>query len=311
MNELVTVFGGGGFLGRYVAQALLSAGARVRIAERDPSDAFFLKPLGALGQTQFVAADVTRAESAVKAARGSTAVINLVGILKGDFQRVHVDGARNAAAAARIAGARAFVQLSAIGADPKAPSAYGRTKAEGESAASKEFPGATIVRPSIIFGPEDDFVNRFAAMARMAPVLPVVRPGVKFQPVWVADVARAVAAAALDPRMHGGNIYELGGPETLTMEALNAWIAQAIGRKRTLLPVPDSLARAMARYAGWLPGAPITWDQWLMLQKDNVVSPGMSGFDAFGISPTPLAAVAPGWLVQYRRHGRFGSKSVA
>jgi NADH dehydrogenase len=148
-------------------------------------------------------------------------------------------------------------------------------------------------------------------MARMAPVLPVVRPGVKFQPVWVADVARAVAAAALDPRVHGGNIYELGGPETLTMEALNAWIAQAIGRKRTLLPVPDSLARAMARYAGWLPGAPITWDQWLMLQKDNVVSPGMSGFDAFGISPTPLAAVAPGWLVQYRRHGRFGSKSVA
>ena len=311
MDELVTVFGGGGFLGRYVAQALLKAGARVRVAERDPSGSFFVKPLGGLGQTQFVAADVTRAESAVKAARGSTAVINLVGILNGDFRRVHVDGARNAAAAARAVGARAFVQVSAIGADPEAESAYGRSKGEGEAAARDAFPGATIIRPSILFGPEDRFVNRFAAMARMAPVLPVIRPDVKFQPAWVADVARAIAAAALDPLAHSGKTYELGGPETLSMAALNAWIGEATGRRRTLLPVPDAVAGAMARWTGWLPGAPISWDQWLMLQKDNVVSPGAAGFEAFGIGPAPLAAVAPGWLVQYRRHGRFGTKSAA
>lgn len=311
MDELVTVFGGGGFLGRYVAQALLKAGARVRIAERDPSDAFFVKPLGGLGQTQFVAADVMRAESAAKAARGSTAVINLVGILKGDFRRVHVDGARNVAAAARLVNARSLVHVSAIGADPEAQSAYGRTKGEGEAAVRGEFPGATIIRPSAIFGPEDRFVNRFAGLARLAPVLPVIRPEVKFQPVWVADVARAVAAAALHPMKHGGQLYELGGPEALSMEALNGWIAKATGRTRTLLPVPDSLARAMARYGGWLPGAPLSWDQWLMLQNDNVVSPGAVGFDAFGIDPSPLAAVAPGWLVQYRRHGRFGAGSVA
>lgn len=311
MDELVTVFGGGGFLGRYVVQALLKAGARVRIAERNPSDAFFVKPLGDLGQTQFVAADVTRAESAAKAARGSAAVINLVGILKGDFRRVHVDGARNAAAAAAQVGAKAFVQLSAIGADPQAPSAYGRTKGEGEAMAREHFPAATIIRPSILFGPEDKFVNRLAGMVRMLPVLPVIRPGARFQPVWVADVARAAAAAALDPLAHGGKTYELGGPETLSMAALNGWIARATGRKRALLPVPDSIARAMARYGGWLPGAPITWDQWLMLQKDNVAAPDLAGFEAFGISPAPLAAIAPGWLVQYRRHGRFGANSAA
>jgi NADH dehydrogenase len=304
MDRLVTLFGGGGFLGRYVAQELLKAGARMRIAERNPQDAWFLKPLGGLGQTQFVSADVTRAESAARAARGSDAVINLVGILKGDFERVHVEGARNAANAAREAGAGAFVQIAAIGADPRSESAYGRTKGEGEAVARAAFPATTILRPSILFGAEDQFVNRFARMAQLMPLLPVIRPKVRFQPAWVGDVARAIAAAALDPGAHGGKTYELGGPQTLTMEELNAWICKAIGRKRTLLPVPDDAGRLMARF-GWLPGAPMTWDQWLMLQRDNVAGGDMPGFEAFGISPAPLAAVAPAWLVPYRRHGRF------
>ena len=311
MDELVTLFGGGGFLGRYVAQELLRRGARVRVAARDPSGAYSLKPLGGLGQTQFVAADVTDAASARRAAVGSSAVINLVGILKGRFEAVQVEGARNAAAAAAAAGARAFVQISAIGADPDAASAYARSKGRGEAAARAAFAGATIIRPSIVFGPEDGFVNRFARLLALAPVVPVVRGSARFQPVWVVDVARAVAAAALDPARHGGKTYELGGPQTLLMGELNRWIAQAIGRAPALPHVPDAIAGMMAKLGGWLPGAPITWDQWLMLQQDNVVAPGAEGFAAFGIVPTPLAAVAPGWLVRYRRNGRFSLDAPA
>ena len=310
MAKLVTLFGGAGFLGRYVAQELLSAGARVRVAERDPKHAFFVKPLGGLGQTQFVAADVTRADSVQRAVEGADAVINLVGVLKGDFDAVHVDGARNTAAAAAAAGARALVQVSAIGADPGAPSAYARSKGEGEAAARAAFPGATILRPSILFGAEDRFLNRFAALAQVLPVLPVIRPGVKFQPAWVGDVARAVALSALEPGSHAGRTFELGGPEVLTMEALMAWLMRTIGRDRPLLPLPDAVGRLLAGL-GWLPGAPITRDQWLMLQKDNVVSGGAEGFAAFGIAPAPLAALAPAWLVAYRRHGRFGTRSAA
>ncbi|MDB5682327.1 MAG: dehydrogenase [Sphingomonas bacterium] len=311
MERLVTVFGGGGFLGRYVVQALFKSGARVRLAERDPSNAWFLKPLGALGQSQFAVADVTDAESARRAAHGSTAVINLVGILAGDFDKVHVQGARNVAAAAAATGASALVQVSAIGADAASTSAYGRSKAEGEAAARAAFAGVTIIRPSVVFGAEDQFVNRFAGLAQRLPVVPVIRGSVKLQPVWVADVARAIADAALDPATHGGKLYELGGPEVLTMEALNRWIGEATGRKRPIVAVPDEVAGAMARFGGWLPGAPITADQWEMLQRDNVAGAGTAGFEAFGISPSPLAAVAPAWLVRYRKHGRFSTTKNA
>ena len=311
MDRLVTLFGGGGFLGRYVAQALLKGGARVRIAERDPSNAWFLKPLGGLGQTQFVSADITRAESAARAAHGSDAVINLVGILKGDFQRFHVDGARNAAQAAAAAGADAFVQVSAIGADAESPSAYGRSKAAGEAAVRDAFSGATIIRPSVVFGAEDQFVNRFAGMASMLPLVPVVRPTVRLQPVWVADVANAIAAAALDPRDHAGKTYELGGPEVITMEGLNRWIGTATGRDRPIWAMPDEAAALMVKAIGWLPGAPITGDQWAMLSRDNVVGVHAQGFAAFGIAPSPLPTVAPAWLVRYRRHGRFGATKTA
>jgi NADH dehydrogenase len=311
MDDLVTVFGGGGFLGRYVAQELLRMGARVRIAERDPSDAFFLKPLGGLGQTQFVHASVTKPESVRRAVQGSTAVINLVGILKGKFEDVHVTGARTVAEASAAAGVGALVHLSALGADPAAESAYASSKGAGEAAVRAAYPGATILRPSVVFGPEDGFVNRFAAMIAKTPLLPVLRGEARFQPAWVVDVARAAVKAALDPAAYAGKTYELGGPQILSMAELNRWIAGAIGHKTDLVPLPDAIGAAMARFTGWLPGAPITWAQWLMLQYDNVVSPGAVGFDAFGIDPAPLAAVAPQYLVRYRKHGRFSLSAPA
>jgi len=303
MNELVVLFGGGGFLGRYVAQELLRSGARVRIAERDPLDAFFLKPLAALGQAQSVRADITKIESVERAVAGADVVINLVGILKGRFHDVHIAGAANVARAAAIAGVKRLVHVSAIGADPTADSAYARTKGEGEQAVRAAFPGAAILRPSIIFGQEDDFVNKFAGLISRLPIVPVIRPQTLFQPVWVVDVARAVAKAALTPAGEG-KTFELGGPQLLSMLDLHKWIADATGHHPTLLQVPDIVAAAMARF-GFLPGAPLTWDQWLMLQRDNVVGKGNKTFADLGIEPAPLAAVAPKWLVRYRTHGRF------
>ncbi len=308
MSRLVTLFGGGGFLGRYVVQELLKSGARVRVAGRDPTDAWFLKPLGGLGQTQFVAADITKPDSAARAAHGSDAVINLVGILKGDFDRMHRVGAANVAQAAKVVGATSFVQVSAIGADPESPSAYGRSKAAGEAAVREALPFATIIRPSILFGQEDSFINRFAAMLA-APIVPVLRGAVKFQPVWAADAARAIAAAALDPETHGGKSYELGGPEVITMQGLQDWIAQATGRSPNFVAVPDAIGGMIACAAAFVPGAPITRDQWLMLQRDNVVTPGAEGFAAFGIEPTPIESVAPAWLVQYSPRGRFAPRA--
>jgi len=308
MDRLVTMFGGGGFLGRYVAQALFNAGARVRIVQRNPSTAVFLKPLASLGQVQLVAGDVRDAARVRACAEGSHAVINLVGVLKGRFHEVHVDGARNVAEAAAAAGAAALVQISAIGADAEAESLYYATKAEGEAAARAAFPGATIVRPSLLFGREDNFVNRFAGLARILPVLPVIRPAMRIQPVYAADVGRAIAASALNPGTHAGKTYELGGPQAMTMRELMEWVCRTTERDRPLADVPDPVARLGARAFGWLPGAPLTWQQWLMLQKDSVVSPGAPGLEAFGIPKTPLIAVADGWLTAYRRHGRFAAK---
>ncbi len=300
---LVTVFGAGGFLGRYVAQSLLKTGVRIRAAGRDPRRAWYLKPLGGLGQVQFVRADVTDRAAVAAAVEGSDAVINLVGILKGPFRKVHVDGARNIAGAAADAGVPALVHISAIGADPESESAYGRTKGEGEDAVRAAFPGATIIRPSIVFGQEDGFINRFARMARLMPILPVIRPKWRLQPVHAADLGKAIALAALDPSTHAGQTYELGGPNVLTMAALNRWICETTGRRRALAELPDPIGKAMARVTGWLPGAPITWDQWLMMGQDSVATG--PGFDAFGLDPAPLAAVAPAWLVPFRKHGRF------
>jgi NADH dehydrogenase len=303
-DQLVTVFGGSGFLGRYVVRALLARGARVRVAARNCGDGWFLKTQSNLGQIQFVAADVRKPGSVARALVGATAAINLVGILKGDFEAFHVEGARNVATAAAKAGCRALVQVSAIGADPASASRYGKSKGEGEAAVLAAFPTATILRPSIVFGREDSFVNRFADLIALLPVVPIIRGVAKFQPVYVGDVADAAVAALADPAAHGGMTYELGGPEVFSMAALNRWIASATGRTRTFVEMPDVIAGAMASLIGWLPGAPMTRDQWLMLQSDNVLT-GTDGLKALGIAPTPIEAVAEGWLVVYRRHGRF------
>lgn len=310
MADLVTLFGGGGFLGRYVAQQLMQSGARVRVVGRDPKRAFFVKPLGGLGQTQFVAADVTKPATVSRAVTGSDVVVNLVGVLQGNFQAMHVEGARTVAAAAKAAGAHALVHVSAIGADRESRSAYARSKAEGEAAVREAFADATIVRPSIVFGPEDDFVNRFARLIQSAPAVPVIAPATRFQPVFVADVAKAIAKAALDPRTYGGRTFELGGPEVIAMGELNRRIGAMLGRSPTFLDLPDGLSEIVARF-GFLPGAPLTMDQWQMLKRDNVVTPGAEGFGAFGIETTPLGAVAPRWLVRFHRSGRFGAERKA
>lgn len=300
---LVTVFGAGGFLGRYVTQSLLKTGVRVRAAERDPRRAWYLKPLGPLGQFQAGRADVGDKAAVAAAVQGADAVINLVGILKGNFHKVHVEGARNVAEAAAAAGVPALVHISAIGADPESESAYGRSKGEGETAVRAAFPAATIIRPSIAFGQEDNFINRFARMARLLPVLPVLRPHWKLQPVHAADLGKAIALAALDPGAHAGKTYELGGPNVMTMAELNKWVCEATGRQRALAEFPDALGKLLPRLTGWAPGAPVTWDQWLMMGRDNVATG--PGFEAFGLHPAPLEAVAPAWLVPFRKHGRF------
>lgn len=304
-NKLVVLVGGSGFVGRYAAQVLLRAGARVRIAQRDPREAWFLKTQGGLGQTQFAACDMARPETLVRVVQGADAVVNLTGTFgKGEMQAVHIDGP---AALARAAGAVPFVHLSAIGADPESEAAYGRTKGLGEAAVRSVHPQATILRPSTIFGREDHFTNRFAALIARAPVVPVLRAGVKFQPVFVADVADAVVAALADPQAHGGKTYDLGGPDTLTMAELFAWLARQIGRPERFVELPDAAGSALS-LAGFLPGAPITRDQWRMLQADNVAVG--DGLAALGVEATPLAAVAPQWLVQYRREGRFAQVAV-
>jgi len=308
-SQIVTVFGGGGFIGRYVCEALLKPGVRLRIAERQPRRAFRLQPLAVVGQITAVSADLTRPATIERAVEGASAVINLVGVFKGDLEAIHVEGARRAAVAAREAGAAAFVQVSAIGADAGGASDYGRTKGLGEQAVRDAFPDATIIRPSVVFGPEDEFTNRFASMARL-PVLPVVAPRTRFQPVFVRDLGRAIAAAALDPGRHGGKTYDLGGPEVLTMRELNGRIAAMAGHSPELVDVPDFIAKGMASL-GFLPGAPLSRDQWIMLQRDNIAAEGSSGLEAFGIEPTPLGAVAPSWLGRFVKGGRFAPRATA
>lgn len=304
---LITVFGGGGFIGRYVCDALLKAGARLLVAERDPRRAWFLQPLGGVGQVSAIAADLARPASIERAVDGATAVINLVGIFKGDLHRIHVEGAGLAAKAAAATGASAFVQVSAIGADSGSASTYGRTKGLGEEAVRGAFPTATIIRPSVVFGAEDQFTNRFAGLARL-PILPVIAPNTRFQPVFVRDLAQAIAAAALDPKAHGGKTYELAGPDAMTMRDLNAEIAGLADQSPELIDVPDFVAAGMAAL-GFLPGAPLSRDQWLMLRHDNVPSGDLPGFEAFGIVPTPMSAAAPEWLGRFRKGGRFAPRA--
>ena len=308
MNRLVTLIGGGGFVGRYVAQALMRDGERVRIAQRDPRRAFFLRPLGGLGQTQFVAADVTRPDTIVRALAGADAVVNLAGTFGAAMSQVQADGAAAVARAAAAEGIEAVVHLSAIGADAASPAIYGRSKAAGEQAIRAAVPGATILRPSVVFGREDRFLNRFAAMIAASPVVPVLRGSARFQPVFVGDVADAVAAALRRPDLAAGRTFELGGPDIVTMAQLLAWIAEATGRRPSFVAVPDLVGGMIAR-AGFLPGAPIDRDQWAMLGRDSVADPAALGLAELGVAATPMAAVAPDWLVRFRRKGRFAARA--
>jgi len=307
-EELVTIFGGGGFIGRYVCEFLMKNGVRVRVAQRDPRKAYIIQPLGQVGQFGFAKADVTNPGSIREAVKGATAVINLCGVFGRAMRSVHVDGARTVAEAAREAGANAFVQVSAIGADVAAESIYGRTKGEGEAVVRAAFPAATVIRPSLVFGAEDDFTNRFAAMARL-PFLPVIAAKRNFQPVYVRDLAQAISMAALQPRTYAGKSYEIGGPQVMSMEELHRAVLELTGQTPEVVHMPDFVASAIAKL-GWLPGAPITRDQWLMLQRDNVPAQGSAGLEAFGIKPTPLAAVAYDWLGRFHRGGKFAGRRI-
>lgn len=307
-EELVTVFGGSGFIGRYVCEMLLKSGIRVRVASRRPRLAYFIQPLAQVGQLGFVRADITDPRSVARALDGATAAVNLCGVLKGRFQAVHVTGARNIAQAARDAGAAALVHISAIGADSNSESAYGRSKGDGELAVRAAFPHATIIRPSLVFGPEDQLTNRLAGLARL-PFLPVIASRRRFQPVFVRDLAEAIAKAALDPDQHGGKAYEIGGPRVMSMRELHAAVLEATGQTPDLVDMPDFAASLLSRF-GWLPGMPLTRDQWLMLQRDNVPAKGAPGLEAFGIKPTPLGSVAQEWLGRFHKGGRFAGRRV-
>ena len=304
-DKLVTIFGGSGFLGRYVAQAVLAQGARIRVAVRNPASANTIKPLGNLGQVQLIAADVRKPGSVARAVDGADAVVNLVGSFA-NMDAIQNVGAGNIAKAAAAAGVASLVHVSAIGADLDSEADYGRSKAAGEAAMRAAFPSATILRPSIVFGREDQFINRFAGLIRMLPVVPVIGADTRFQPVFVGDVAKAVAAALF---LGSGETLELGGPDIFSMLELNRWIANAIGRDPVFAPVPDFAAGLLAKTTGWMPGAPITTDQFKMLGSDNVVT-GKDGLAAFGIVPTSLDAVSDDWLDIYRKHGRFGVPSA-
>jgi NADH dehydrogenase len=306
-EELVTVFGGDGFIGRYVCEYLFRSGVRVRVASRDPRNSYFIQPLGQVGQFGFVKADITDGSAVSRALKGASAAVNLVGVFGRTMSATHVEGARNIAETARHCGLDALVHISAIGADAESQSAYGRTKAEGEKAVREAFPNATIIRPSLVFGPEDKLTNRFAGMARW-PFLPVIAARRKFQPVYVRDLAKAISTAVLGPERFGGKLYEIGGPEMMSMSELIKVIADLSGQNANLVPMPD-LAGNLLSYFGWLPGAPLTRDQWLMLQRDNIPSGKVPGLEAFDVRPTPLAAVAYEWLDRFRGN-RFAGRRI-
>lgn len=309
--KIVTVLGGSGFLGHHLAQELLARGARVRIASRNPQKAYALKPLGNLGQVQFVRVDVTRRDSLAAVLAGSDAVVNLVGAFSGNLDSVQGKGAGAIAAAARAAGAGALVHISALGTDADSDVDYARTKAEGEEAVRAAFPGATILRPSLLFGPDDRFVMMFGRLISRLPVLPVFAPEARLQPLFVDDAADAIANALSDPLAHGGRTYEIAGPEVFTMLELNRRIARAECRSRSFVALPDAIGGLIAAATGWLPGAPITSDQYKLLRAGSVAGGTAPGLPELGVAPRPLGLFLDRWMMQFRKHGRFGTRHVA
>jgi uncharacterized protein YbjT (DUF2867 family) len=310
-EKLTTVFGGAGFIGRYVVQRLARAGWRIRVPARNPDSALFLKPLGDVGQIVPMAANIRNELSVRRAVEGAGAVFNLVGILsergRQSFDAVHREGAERIARITAEMGAARLLHISALGADPQSPSKYARSKAAGEAAVRAAFPGATLFRPSIVFGPEDDFFNRFARLTRLLPALPLIGGGkTRFQPVYVGDVAEALAAALADPRTMG-QIFELGGPQTYSFRQLMEILLAAVGRKRWLVPVPFPVATAQGAVLSLLPNPPLTRDQVKLLRRDNVVSGLFPGMIELGVRPTALEAVIPTYLDRFRPGGWYSS----
>ncbi len=308
---LVALVGGTGFFGTHLAQELLERGARLRICGRHPERAFRVKPLGILGQVQSVAVDVLKPHTVALALTGVDAVVNLVGAFAGNLDALQGKGVERLAQAALDAGARAFVHVSALGADAASDVPYARTKAEGEAAVLAAFPTATILRPSILFGEDDKFLNMFGGLVSTFPVLPVFGPAAKLQPVYVDDAAEAVGNALANPVAHGGKTYEIAGPEVITMGDLNRRIAKAAGRSPVFADLPDAVSGLIASATGWLPGAPITKDQWKLLVAGNVATGTLPGIEALGVSPRPLGLFLDRWMTRYRKFGRFGVKAKA
>jgi NADH dehydrogenase len=305
-RDVATVFGGSGFLGRYVVKRLAAAGHIVRVAVRDPEGAMFLRPMGRVAQIVPLYCSLTDETTVQRAVEGASLVVNMVGILAerrpGDFNRMHAEGAGRIARLAAASGVSRMVHVSAIGADAASPSLYGKSKAAGEAAVLAAFPHASIVRPSLVFGQEDQFFNRFAAMAQILPIMPVIAGDTKMQPVYVGDVADAIMAA-LTGADAGGQIYELGGPRVLTFREILAYILMVTKRKRRLVNIPMGMARFQASLAERLPTKPFTRDQLLMLEKDNVVGAGAKGLAALGVAGTPLELIVPEYLERYRPGG--------
>ena len=307
--KLVTVFGGSGFLGRYTVRALARAGHRIRVAVRRPHLANFLVPIGHVGQIQIVRADVGDGDSVARALRGADAAVNLVGILyesgRQKFQGLHADAAETVAQTARREGLGALVHVSAIGADPNSAAVYARTKAEGEARVRDAWPVAAILRPSVVFGPEDQFFNRFAGLARISPALPLIGGGrTKFQPVYVVDVASAILRCVADPAT-AGRTYELGGPRVYSFRELMQLVVAETNRRRLLVPVPWNVAMLKAAFLGLLPKPMLTRDQVRLLHHDNVVAPDALTFADLGIAPEPAEAIIPSYLWRFRREGQF------
>jgi NADH dehydrogenase len=317
MSKLVTIYGGSGFIGRYIARRMAKEGWRVRVAVRRPNEAIFVRPYGVVGQVEPVFCNI-RDDASVRAVmQGADAVVNCVGVLnevgRNGFDAVQAEGAARVARIAAELGVGRLVQLSAIGADAESASAYARSKAAGEAAVRMAFPEAVILRPSVVFGSEDQFFNRFAAMTRFGPVLPVVGAGTKFQPVYVDDVAQAAVRGVLGEAAPG--VYELGGPDVRTFRALMQKMLQVVQRRRLVVNIPFFVARIMGGAfdllqtltLGLFTNGLITRDQVRNLAHDNVVSPHARGLADLGIAPTPIDAVLPEYLWRYRPSGQYAA----
>ena len=320
-RQLITIIGGSGFVGRHLVQKLASQGYRIRIGVRRPDLAGHLQPLGGVGQIMPVQANIRYPASLQSACQGADVVINLTGVLtdsgNNSFEAVHEFGAEAVAKAAAQAGAKKLVHMSAIGSDETSDSAYGQSKARGEAMVKKAFPAATIIRPSIIFGPEDEFFNKFADMARFSMILPLIGGGnTKFQPVFVGDVAKAISAIVNSDKF-SGQTFELGGPQVFSFKELLQFVLETVERKRILLPIPWFVAKAMGSVLGALPYSLLTRDQVLMLQTDNVVSEQAQKdsrtLEGLGIKAETIAAQVPSYLYRYRKFGQFtetGNSSI-